>query len=178
MTATRDAASWWPLSVVLAAVASGCGGCTVTNPGHPAVKNYVEAEIVPPNWNPCINESKPMWSHAVQVRPGLSVTLMAKCCIRGRFEALYSDETAPREVGHPGDYVYPRELRVDPRSMRAFAMASGLAGGIFQKTVIFEYDLVKRRAVSEIEVDPRLLPAPLAPSGPKPRDLSMCPTGR
>jgi hypothetical protein len=159
-------------------MASGCSSCVVTSPSHPVVKSYLEAEIIAPAWNPCIYESQPMWNHAVPVGPGLSVTLTARCCIGGRFEALYSDEAEPRTVGRPGDYVYPLELRVDPRRMRAFGRASGLAGGIFQKTVIFEYDLQQRRAVSEIEVDPVLLPAPPEPAGSKPRDLSMCPTGR
>lgn len=178
MTTPRGASCWWPPALLLALVASGCGSCTVTSPDHPDVKSYVQADVVQPTWNPCIYESQPMWSQAVQVRPGLSVTLMARCCIGGRFEALYSDETAPREVGRPGDYVYPMDLRVDLNQMRAYGMASGLAGGIFQTTVIYEYDLVQRRAISKIEVDPRLLPAPAIPTGPKPRDLSTCPTGR
>jgi hypothetical protein len=156
-------------SLALAATLSAASiACAVTDPDHPVVKSYLGAEPVTPSWSTKIRPSEPEWSSTVKLERGPTVTFTAWCCIGGRFEAQYSDEKRPRKMGVPGDYVYPEELRIDGGTLRAYGMASGLAGGISQKTVIFEFDIRRRATVAEVEVDRRILPAARKPEGPRP----------
>jgi hypothetical protein len=155
---------------LLAVLVAGGGGCTVTDPSHPVVKSYLAAEVLTPTWSHSIRPSEPAWSHILDVGSGVTATVTAACCVGGRFRAQYSDEKEPRIIGIPGDYLYPRELRLDRIALRVYGMASGLAGGIYLKTVIFEFDLARRKAVAEVDVDLKILPAVREPEGPKPRN--------
>jgi hypothetical protein len=166
---------------VVAALTFGCGSCEAwlraggggpgtSDPNHPVVKSYLVATVVTPTWNPNISPSEPMWDLTLEPGNGQTVTVTAACCIGGRFLAKYGDETQPRIVGQPGDYVYPTELRVNRETRRVYGMARGLAGGIWHKTVIFEFDLVRRQQIGRVEVDDKILPPAVQPEGPKPRN--------
>jgi hypothetical protein len=141
--------------------------CAVSNPEHPLVKAYSAAEAVTPTWNPEISPAEPMWNAKMDIGP-VSVTISARCCVGGRFSALYSDERDARVIFQPGDYVYPRALRIDRRTSRVYGMASGLASGIKSTTKIFGYDLAARRLVEAVEVDPGVVPPAAGPMEPRP----------
>lgn len=141
--------------------------CVVTNPEHPLVKAYFAAEPVTPTWNPEISPAEPTWNANMDIG-AVSVTISARCCVGGRFSAKYADERDSRVMFQPGDYLYPRALRVDRRTSRVYGVASGLAGGIKSTTKIFGYDLAARRLVEAVEVDPSVLPPAAAPMEPRP----------
>jgi hypothetical protein len=141
---------------------------TVKTPEHSLVKAYTAAEPVTPTWNPDITPTEPMWNARVDLGT-VSVTVLARCCVGGRFVAQYSDERDLRVVFQPGDYVYPRALRLDRRGKRIYGMASGLAAGINNTTKIFGYDLAARRLLDAVEVEPHILPPAMEPLEPRPR---------
>jgi hypothetical protein len=155
------------LAALLVILGAG-SGCAITDPSHPVVRAYLAAEVVAPTWNSNIHPSEPGWSTTLDIPSGVTVTLTARCCVGGRFRAKYSDELESRNVGNPGDYVYPLEMRMDRKTLHAFGMASGLAGGVSEKTVIFQYDLTRRQAIGQVEVSRKILPEPRKPDGPRP----------
>jgi hypothetical protein len=55
-------------------------------------------------------------------------------------------------AAHPGDYVYPSDVRIDVHAERLYTKAHGLAGGVREETWLFEYDLRARKVVSSIRV--------------------------
>lgn len=131
------------------------------------VRAYLSAEPVTPTWNPDVSPAEPMWSRKIEIA-GVSVTVSARCCVGQGFVARYSDESSPRTVFTPGDYVYPTELRIAPNEHVVYGRASGVAGGITQVTKIFAYDLDRRRLLESVEVDPNLLPPVREPVSPRP----------
>ncbi|GAO02686.1 hypothetical protein [Anaeromyxobacter sp. PSR-1] len=149
------------------ALAAAAGPCTVENGDHPLVRAYLSAEPVTPVWNPDISPPEPMWIQKVEL-PGGFVTVSARCCVGQGFVARFSDESSPRTMFTPGDYVYPSELRVALRERVVYGRASGLAGGITKVTKIFAYDLDRRRLVESVDVDPGLLPPVREPASPRP----------
>lgn len=88
--------------------------------------------------------------------------------VGGEFLGQYSDESTPRMIGHPGDYVYPSDLRINPDRSTLFAKASGLAGGISPVTVLFEFDLQNRSIRHTYLVDGQLLGKGPEPPPPTP----------
>lgn len=164
-SASRTMCSGFPYVAALVLLAS-CG--TVKSPEPPLVKAYTAAEPVTPTWNPDISPREPVWNARVDLGT-VSVTVSARCCVGGRFVAQYSDERDVRAVFQPGDYVYPRALRLDRQGRRVYGMASGLAAGINNTTRIFGYDLAARRLLDAVEVDPAILPPVTEPLEPRPR---------
>jgi hypothetical protein len=132
----------------------------------PLVRAYLGADPVTPIWNPEITPAELMWSKQIDLA-GVTVTVSARCCVGQGFVAMYSDETSARLMFAPGDYVYPRELRVAIRERVAYGRASGLAGGVAQVTKVFAYDLERRHLLDSAEVDPALLPPAREPASPR-----------
>jgi len=58
-----------------------------------------------------------------------------------------------------GDYVYPYDIRINNQNGRLDILASGVAGGIWERTVLFEYDLRARREIAQRGVTYKDLPA-------------------
>lgn len=158
-------------SIIVAAVFVVVGGAaassTIEDPDHPLVRAYLGAEPVTPTWNPDIHPAEPMWNRQIGLGR-VTVVVSARCCVGGRFVAQYSDESTPRVMFTPGDYVYPSEVRVASRGHVVYGRASGLAGGITQTTKIFAFDLDGRRLIEWLEVAPRLLPPVAEPLSPRP----------
>jgi hypothetical protein len=61
-------------------------------------------------------------------------------------------------AANAGDYVYPYDVRVDKQNDRLYVIASGLAGGIWQRTVLFQYDLRMHRQTARRGVRDKDLP--------------------
>lgn len=134
---------------------------------HPLVWAYLRAETVTPTWNPGISPAEPMWSRKIELA-GVSVTVSARCCVGQGVVAWYSDESKPRTMFTPGDYIYPTELRIALNEHVVYGRASGAAGGIKQVTKIFAYDLDRRRLLQSVEVDPQVLPPVREPASSPP----------
>ena len=158
------------IAVPIIALVVGCSPVTapVSSPDHPLVKSFIAAQSLTPNWNKNIYPSVHNWDQTIELGNGLTFQILAYESVGGRFEGKYSDERAIRTIAVPGDYIYPCDIRVDLAKKHLFCKASGLAGGIYHETVIFEYDLLGRKVVDKIRVDPKLLPANPKPVTPAP----------
>jgi hypothetical protein len=61
-------------------------------------------------------------------------------------------------AANAGDYVYPGDVRMNAQGNLLYVKASGLAGGIWQQTWLFEYDLRAERLVARQQVVDDALP--------------------
>jgi hypothetical protein len=77
--------------------------------------------------------------------------------VGGRIVARDNRTGAESVVASSGDYVYPSDVRTDGQS-RLYVKTSGLAGGMWRETWLFEYDLERGERVAKLKVDPEVLP--------------------
>jgi hypothetical protein len=59
---------------------------------------------------------------------------------------------------NPGDYIYPSDVRVDSAQGVLYVRADGTSAGIWRQTWLYEYDLLHRKEISRMQVDPSVLP--------------------
>lgn len=62
------------------------------------------------------------------------------------------------EAANAHDYIYPSDVRINAQRDLLFVKASGLAGGIWQQTWLFEYDLRNQKTVTRLKVADAVLP--------------------
>jgi hypothetical protein len=51
-------------------------------------------------------------------------------------------------AANSGDYVYPRDVRVNPGTERLYVLTAGAAVGIWDAKELFEFDLKSRRLLT------------------------------
>ncbi len=90
---------------------------------------------------------------------------MAHQRVSGRVVARDDRTGEERIVADAGDYIYPADLRTNSQRDRLFVKASGLAGGLWHETWLFEYDIVQNHQTDKVRVKPSALP-PECPAGP------------
>jgi len=122
------------------------------------VRSYLTADILPFKVAPNIYPSVKGWDTTLTLCENKYVRLNATGWISGEFTCQYSDEHSQRVIGHPGDYVYPCDMRFNKNNKRIYAKASGLAAGLYQDTIIYEFDTSSRKTITQIHVDPNILP--------------------
>jgi hypothetical protein len=61
-------------------------------------------------------------------------------------------------AANAGDYVYPSDVRMNTQNDLLYIMARGLAGGIWQRTYLFEYDLGQHGLLTRRRVKDSALP--------------------
>ena len=76
----------------------------------------------------------------------------------GRITLQYEADGREVVAVDAGDYIYPDDVRLNEGRDRLYVKASGLAGGIWHETRLYEYDLVKRRQVRKTRVHPDVIP--------------------
>ena len=138
----------------------------VSTKENKVVKAFLAARSIEPNWNPSIYPPVHNWDQSLNLHNGLSFSIKAYQCVGGKFEGRYSDEPDFKIIATPGDYIYPCDIRIDNDSKYLFCKASGWAAGIFQETIIFQFDLQKRKIFQRVIVDPRILPEDPKPLTP------------
>jgi hypothetical protein len=61
-------------------------------------------------------------------------------------------------AANAGDYVYPHDIRIDKQRDLLYIIASGLAGGLWWRTVLFEYDLRSHQRTARRRIKDKGLP--------------------
>ena len=151
-----------PLAALIVAVVAT--GCAVPKRQHRLIDHYAAAACVALSTTPTVRPPVREWDAMVRTSRGQALRLSGAQAVSGRIVAR--DETGTvHVVADAGDYVYPDDVRADAETDRVFVKASGLAGGLFSETWLFEYDLRNFRQVGKIRVDPTVLP-PECPGGP------------
>jgi hypothetical protein len=81
------------------------------------------------------------WNTTVTLRDSSKVTVRAAAIPGGSVGVTYLSSGKRFIAADAGDYVYPYDIRIDNQNDRLYIAARGLAGGLWWRTVLFEYDL-------------------------------------
>jgi hypothetical protein len=148
----------------------GCGPESerITSSDHPTIREFVEARSLVPTWSKDVFPAAKQWNEVLKLGRNLTLRVTALDTVGARFIGQYSDEQEPRLIGNPGDYVHPVDIRVNSALTKVFCKASGLAGGVQQVTIVFEFDIHSRNLIHSYHVDPKFLPANPMPLSPAP----------
>jgi hypothetical protein len=100
------------------------------------------------------------WHETVALRDGSEVTLDGADLLPRRIvTATYRPDGHQAIAADAGDYIYPFDLRFDRATDRLYVATGGLAGGLFTRYYLFEYDLRARKLITKRRVNERDLPA-------------------
>ncbi|MGA2230801.1 MAG: hypothetical protein ABSH22_07870 [Tepidisphaeraceae bacterium] len=95
------------------------------------------------------------WDQKLQLANGIQVRIEAMDCAGGNVTATYADDQKWLEVANAGDYVYPKEIRINPATERLFVLAEGVAMPFgWHDTQLFEFDLRMRKQLGHADMDP------------------------
>lgn len=148
------------LGVCLAAARSSTESLLAKYKGATCLPLMVNSGISPPDTR--------AWNATVTTKNGSEVTVNAATMPGGIVTVTYLASGQRFIAANAGDYVYPYDIRIDNQNDRLYVVASGLAGGIWSRTVLFEYDLQEhretaRRGVRDKDL-PKACPGPAQPN--------------
>ena len=143
----------WLLGMFLAAVATGCA---IPRRQHVVIERYASAACVAPSSER--PQSVREWNAKIQSGPGREIRIVGHQRVSGIVVARDDRTGQEHVVANADDYIYPADIRATTDFSRIFVKASGLAGGLWHETWLYEYDLVNFRQVAKIRVDPLVLP--------------------
>jgi len=98
------------------------------------------------------------WNTTLTLRDGSQVTISGAQMPGGRIDWFYSATGQRFVAADAGDYVYPGDVRIDARNDLLYVKAAGLAGGIWERTFLFEYDLRQHLLVTRRRIKGGELP--------------------
>ena len=145
--------------VLCAAIACGMDACRRPVSHDAIIDHYTGAECIPFSASPGVSPHTREWDTELTLSDGLKVRVRGAQMPGGRINVRYL--TTGRELGaaNAGDYVYPSDVRLNAQDGLLYVKASGLAGGIWHETWLFEYDLRRQRLVTRRQVMNDALPA-------------------
>jgi hypothetical protein len=138
------------------------GGCLAASveASESLIAKYKSATCLPLETNPRIlPRGTRSWNATVTLKDGSKVRVNAATMPGGRVTVTYLSSEGMVVAANAGDYVYPYDIRIDSRNDRLYIAASGLAGGIWMRTVLFEYDLRERRQTAHRGVKDKDMPS-------------------
>jgi hypothetical protein len=133
--------------------------CEISDPNASIIKGYEEAACIPLAAERRIKPRTREWRTAVSLHDGSEVVIKGAEMAGGRIAVAYPATHREVLAVDPDDYIYPSDVRLDARHDHLYVKAQGLAGGIFEETWLFEYDLDRQRLVSRQRIRPSLLTA-------------------
>jgi hypothetical protein len=124
----------------------------------PIIAKYRAAVCVPFSSHPVVQPHTREWRATLSMRDGSQV-IVAGAQVPGGIVGLFYPATGQKFVAaNAGDYVYPSDVRVNAQNDLLYVKATGLAGGIWQRTYLFEYDLRQQRLLTRRRVKDDALP--------------------
>ena len=103
------------------------------------------------------NESH--WESAVSLQDGSRVVVSGAGWASGEVVVTYLSTNQKCTAAKPHDYIAPVDIRIDNRTDMLYIAASGLAGGVWQQTWLFAFDLKGRRQTESRKIRYKDLPA-------------------
>jgi hypothetical protein len=88
----------------------------------------------------------------LSLRDGSQVIVSGLRLPGGWIEVSYPATGQKFVAAKVGDYVYPSDVRIDAQNDLLYVKATGLVGGISQRTYLFEYDLRQHRLLTRRRV--------------------------
>ena len=103
----------------------------------------------------------------LRLQDGRSVTISAFQAPSGSVRLRYQGEGPTVVAADAGDYVYPADIRWDPRRELLYVKAQGVRPVPWRtaETILFEFDLSAKAGRNHQQVDPGVLP-PECPASP------------
>jgi hypothetical protein len=98
------------------------------------------------------------WDATITIAGGSKATIVGTETVAGRIVIRYESDDPAETAVQPGDYIYPRDVRVNEARDLLYVKARGLAGGISDETWLYECDLQKRKQLQKRRVHPAVLP--------------------
>ncbi len=144
-------------SILGIAVLNGCVAAPWKKSG-PLLAKYKAATCLPLTISPAMPRKTRSWQAEVTIANGSRIVVEAAAIPGGYVTVRYLDTSEKVIAANAGDYVYPYDIRINRQTDRLYVVASGLAGGIWQRTVLFEYDLRARRQTAKRGVNDKDLP--------------------
>jgi len=123
----------------------------------PLVAKYRTATCIPFSSQAARPHSRE-WRTTLSLRDGSQVTISGAQMPGGRIDVFYPATGGKFVAADAGDYVYPSDVRIDAQNDLLYVKADGLAGGIWERTFLFEYDLRQHRLVTRRRVKDGKLP--------------------
>jgi len=139
--------------------------CAIPQHRHPVIDRYSAANCLPLLAESRVQPPVREWDVIVRPSGGAEVSLSGSQFVGGKIVARDRRTGETHVVADAGDYVYPDDVRTGPDGVRVYVKASGLAGGLWHETWLFEYDLASYRHLAKVRVDASVLP-PECPGGP------------
>jgi hypothetical protein len=99
------------------------------------------------------------WDSAVSLRDGSKVAVTGAGWASGQVVVTYLSTNEKCIAAKPHDYIAPVDIRIDNRTDMLYIAASGLAGGVWQQTWLFAFDLKERRQTASRKIRYKDLPA-------------------
>ena len=98
------------------------------------------------------------WDTTIRLASGAKAAISGADMVSGNITLRFEVDGAQVVAVQPGDYIYPKDVRLSQSRDRLFVKASGLAGGIWDETWLYEFDLLERKRVRKNRVDADVLP--------------------
>ena len=99
------------------------------------------------------------WEMTIPLRDGSKAVVGAAAWAGGMAVVTYPPAKQEYVAARPGDYIYPVDLRIDPQNDVLYVAATGLAGGVWEQTWLFAFDLKERRQIARRKIRYKDLPA-------------------
>jgi hypothetical protein len=98
------------------------------------------------------------WDAELAIAGGSKARVQGADMVGGNITIRYERDGLEVVAVAPGDYIYPKDVRLNDAHDRLYVKASGAAAGIWAETWLYEYDLLERRQVRRNRVQPDALP--------------------
>jgi len=140
---------------VLLTVSCPCRG----DPGR-STKSLIERYKVATCLPFSVKGNARIWDTVVSCSDGSKINVKAMGLAGGKCTVIPETTHQSFVAAAPGDYIYPYDIRVDIQNDLLYILARGLAGGIWERILLFEYDLrqhrqTERRRIREADVPER-----------------------
>lgn len=148
-------------SVVCVTLVCSAVACSLVIPPTSSARiitKYAAAACIPFSANPKVSPHTREWDSVLTLGDGTEVIVKGAQIPGGRITVSYPATNQDIVAADPGDYVYPSDVRLDPRNDLLYVKAYGLAGGLSEQTWLFEYDFRRQRIMERRQVRNGILP--------------------
>ena len=132
----------------------------------PIVARYQAAICIPFASHRVVKPRTREWNTTLSLRDGSQVLVSGLQLPGGWIEVSYPATGQKFVAAKAGDYVHPTDVRINPQNDILYVKATGLVGGIWQRTYLFAYDLRKHRLLTRRRVKDSALPEACPDPGP------------
>lgn len=122
------------------------------------IDRYRVAACVQPTLAKAFSSPTRGWDAEIALKGGMAVRVRGFESASGIITVRYLPDGPELTAVNPGDYIYPSDVRVDSAQGVLYVRADGTSAGIWRQTWLYEYDLLHRKEISRMQVDPSVLP--------------------